>query len=97
MSEKQKKKEIETFEQMWEGSGDGEDYKGRAETIYNEAVTAGLSEPLIRGLVGLCRQLHGMDKEYYATFAGRENDINPLERDLKNHTHLPSGEAVKPL
>lgn len=95
MNEKEKQRKA-TFEEMWE-AGAVDDLKESAKQFFDEARTAKLPEPMIEAFVSVCATLSESDDWYTDNFAMKDIDLKPLQQQLKEHKHLPTGEAVETL
>jgi hypothetical protein len=87
-----------SFEQLWKDLDNwGEDIKSYAQQFHEEATKAKLPIELIEAVVGICHEIVGLDNYYTDTFATKDEDLKPLQRELANHQHLGNGKAALPL
>lgn len=98
MTEEKKEKPM-TFAELWKLDkefGDS-DFKYIAETIYDNGKKLKWPQELCEIVVDLCAKLDSLDNYYTEIFAAKDDDLQPLQRKLENHKHLPDGQAVEPL
>ncbi len=83
-----------SFEEIWEMTGeDGNEYEDYARKFFDVAKKLNLPQELIVAFVGVCRRADMFEEYYNDIFADKES-LQKINQKLRDHYHLPSGEAV---